>query len=533
MGDENDRTLPSRDDITGLTNDELRHRARLFDSILDAVVSTDASWIVRSWNRAAEEMYGWTAEEAIGRPIAEVVPTVYSVATADEVRHKLTEGPGAWVGEAVNRRKDGTTFHADCRASVIRDQDEKILGIVAIMRDITRLRAAEDRASRHSATLQGINRLMREGLACETSADVGKVCLSVAEELTGSQFGFIAEINDEGLFNTIAISDPGWEACRVPEGSLALAVDMPIRGIRGRVVQERTSMIFNDPSSHDDWVALPVGHPPLNSFLGVPLWVGDELFGEIGLANRESGYGPDDIRAVEALSAAFVEVLSRKRAEERVRDSLAEKEVLLREVHHRVKNNLQVITSLLNMQSRQVKDETVMELFRESQNRVRSMALTHEQLYRSSDLANVDLGRYVKDLASGLFRSYGVDPRRVRLTVATIREPLPLDLAIPCGLIITELVSNALKHAFPDGREGEIRIELTTDDTGLTTLRVVDNGVGLPEYVVGTSNKTLGLRLVISLATQLGGTIDVSGDDGTMFCVEFEIPGNGDGGTKA
>ena len=533
MGDDNDTDGWSREETSDAGLAELRHRALMLDTVLDAVVSTDKAWRVTGWNRAAEEMFGWTVEEAIGRQIRDLIPVEYLSATPDEVRSKLTEGPGTWIGVSINTRRDGSTFYVDSRASVIRGEDEQVLGVVAVMRDITRLWEAEEGARRHQATVQGVNLVLREALVCETSADLARIALSVAEELTDSQFGFICEINEAGRFDTIAISDTGWEACRVADGSLVLARDLPIRGIRGRVIQERRSMVFNDPSAHEDWVAPPEGHPPLQSFLGVPLWVGDRIIGEVGLANRESGYRPEDVRAIEALSAAFVEALMRKRAEERVRGSLVEKEVLLKEIHHRVKNNLQVISSLLNLQSRQIQDEAVLELFRESQNRVRSMALTHEQLYRSSDLAEIDLSRYVKDLAGGLVRSYGIDPRRVRLKVEVSDVALPLDVAIPSGLIVTELVSNALKHAFPGGREGEIRIELSETDSGRARLYVADNGVGLPGAVEIESSGSLGLRLLRSLATQLDGSIKATSDNGTTVCIEFEMPPKGDGGTTS
>lgn len=530
MSETNDTAASSPPESSDIRPEELRHRAQLLDSVLDAVISTDEAWRITSWNRAAEKMYGWNAEEVIGRPLGEVVPTEYHSTTPDEVRSKLTEGPGTWIGVAINTRKDGSTFYSDQRASVIRDDDDNVVGVVAVMRDITRLREAEEQTRRHQAITDGINRVQREALLSKTSADLSRVYLSVAEKVTDSQFGFVAEVNEAGRLDTIAISDTGWEACRVVDGSLLLGGDLPIRGIRGRVIQERRAMVFNDPSTHEDWIEPPEGHPAITAFLGVPLWRGDRIIGEIGLANRNAGYGPAEVRAIETLSVAFVEALLRLRAEERVRSSLAEKEVLLREIHHRVKNNLQVISSLLRLQSRKVEDAAVQELFHESQNRVRSMALTHEQLYRSKDLAEVDLERYVRDLATGLFRSYGVDSRKVRLTVDASEAPLPIDLAISCGLIVTELVSNALKHAFPNGRDGELRIELSTDETGRAQLVVADDGVGLPDNVEIESSGTLGLRLVKSLATQLEGTIRSSDDNGTTVCIKFEIPGKEAGG---
>ena len=223
------------------------------------------------------------------------------------------------------------------------------------------------------------------------------------------------------------------------------------------------------------------------------------------------------------LQGVFRDITERKRWEGRVTESLEEKEVLLSEVHHRVKNNLQVISSLLNLQSRTVDDPGVQEMFRESRDRVRTMALTHEQLYRSEDLAQVDLGRYVRDLASSLFRSYGVDPGAAALHVEVDELALPLDTAIPCGLIINELVSNSLKHAFVGGGRGEIRISLRGDGCGRAILVVVDDGIGLPADIDHRETESLGLQLVSSLVDQLRGTIEVERDGGTTFRIAFTL----------
>jgi len=376
---------------------------------------------------------------------------------------------------------------------------------------------AQEQMVRQTALLEAINRVFRESLTCETEEEVAKACLAVAEELTGSAFGFIGELNEAGLKDDIAISDTGWEACRIPETqALKLVLDMPIRGIWSRVFKDDRSHLTNDPDSHPDRLGTPEGHPPLTAFLGVPLRQGDKTFGIIALANKESAYDESDQRAIESLAAAFVEALMRKRAEVRVRKSLKEKEVLLGEIHHRVKNNLQVISSLLNLQSNLVDDNGVGEMFRESRNRVRSMALTHEQLYRSEDLARVDFGRYIRDLARGLYRSYGVDPDAVRLTVDVGDVSLALDTAIPCGLMVNELVSNCFKHAFSEGNGGEILIRLRSDEERYT-LVVRDNGIGFPEDLDFRNTETLGLQLVNSLADQLGGTIELDRSDGTEF----------------
>jgi len=223
-------------------------------------------------------------------------------------------------------------------------------------------------------------------------------------------------------------------------------------------------------------------------------------------------------RINEALQA---EINERERMEERLRASLSEKDILLKEIHHRVKNNLQVISSLLYLQSRKIRDEEALNMFQESQNRVRSMALVHERLYRSQDLARIDLAEYIQSLATYLFRSYGVNPEAIKLRINVQDVSLGIDGAIPCGLIINELVSNSLKHAFPDGRKGEVAIELFPAHDSQLTLVVRDNGAGFPEDLDFRTTQSLGLQLVITLVEQLEGTIELHRDSGTAFKITF------------
>jgi two-component sensor histidine kinase len=211
---------------------------------------------------------------------------------------------------------------------------------------------------------------------------------------------------------------------------------------------------------------------------------------------------------------------------DRLARMVSEKEVLVKEVHHRVKNNLQVIASLLRLQASSSADQTPVEALRESQNRVEAMALIHEQLYESADLREVDLAKHAALLMSNLFQSYGVDPARIAGTaeIAPLPDGRPLvlgvDQAIPAGLILNELVSNALKHAFPEGRGGSIRIEGRSCG-GRIHLAVADDGVGVPENFETRQAKSLGLQIVNILTRQLKGTFEVERGNGTAFRVSF------------
>lgn len=209
------------------------------------------------------------------------------------------------------------------------------------------------------------------------------------------------------------------------------------------------------------------------------------------------------------------DITERKTAEEKLRASLREKETLLKEIHHRVKNNLQVVSSLLGLQSRGIAEDATRKMFQESQNRVHSMALLHERLYQSQNLSEIDYADYISQLAAHLFRSYGVSSSRIRLTMKVNKKHLTMDAAVPVGLILNELLSNALKYAFPEGREGEVQILFEDGPDGLTRLVVSDNGIGLPRDVNIWNTRSLGLRLVRTLAAQLDAALAVNSEHGT------------------
>jgi two-component sensor histidine kinase len=212
----------------------------------------------------------------------------------------------------------------------------------------------------------------------------------------------------------------------------------------------------------------------------------------------------------------------KERAEKALIDTqLTMQDALLKEVHHRVKNNLQVIASLLNLQSRQVRDAQTVEMFKESQNRVQSMALIHERLYQSNDATRVDFESYLRTLMAYLFASYGSSNTAIALTLNVDHITFGIDTAIPCGLIVHELVANALKHAFPGSKPGEIHLDLRAGDTGRYTLRVHDNGDGFPENVDFRRVESLGLKLVNILTQQLDGVIELQRNGGTTFTITF------------
>ncbi|MEH2112936.1 PAS domain S-box protein [Nostoc sp.] len=218
------------------------------------------------------------------------------------------------------------------------------------------------------------------------------------------------------------------------------------------------------------------------------------------------------------------DISERQQWEQQIQASLLEKEVLLKEIYHRVKNNLQVISSLLNLQSAYIKDEQDLVIFRQSQQRIESMALVHEKLYQSQDLAKINFGEYIRDLVASLFAAYEVNEDAIALIINIDDSVfLGLDTAIPCSLIIHELVSNSLKYAFPTGRNGTISIALKKDHKNQVTLVASDDGIGLPSNFNFKNLASLGWLLVDALSNQLSGNINIQGAMGVEFHLTFTL----------
>ncbi len=236
-------------------------------------------------------------------------------------------------------------------------------------------------------------------------------------------------------------------------------------------------------------------------------WIDQALFDESGKIVEYQSIGMD--------------ITAQKVASEKIEKSLKEKEILLKEIHHRVKNNMQVISSLLSLQSHYVRDEYDRSLFIDSQNRVHSMALVHEKLYRSDNLSEISFGDYIIDLSNEIRNSLMHMRNNIEIVIDARNVLLGIDQAIPCALIINELLSNAIKYAFPDGRSGTIAITMNKNEDGTHSLVVSDNGQGMPENIDFRNTGTLGLQIVISLTAQLNGTIEFDGGNGTKFTLTF------------
>ncbi|MGF6933401.1 putative ATPase/two-component sensor histidine kinase [Paraburkholderia sp. UCT70] len=264
------------------------------------------------------------------------------------------------------------------------------------------------------------------------------------------------------------------------------------------------------------------------SMLCLPLIKQTRLVGALYLENElaPGAFTPPRM-AVLKLLASQAAISIENASLEKIEALLEEKDALLKELHHRVKNNLQLISSLLNLQAARVQDNVVAELFQESRNRVRSMAMVHENLYRAGNFARIDMAPHIRNLCAHLARVYELSQSNVILDVVVDDVQLDMNRAIGCGMIVNELVSNALKHAFPDGRSGRLRVELAAEEDHRCRLRVGDDGIGLPPEFSLEHAESLGLQLVFDLSRQLHGSIEVSRERGTAFDINFRLQQTG------
>lgn len=371
--------------------------------------------------------------------------------------------------------------------------------------EITERRSAEETVIRQVALLEAIITIFRETPDCETEEEVARICLKVAEELTGSKVGFIGELNQEGLFDTTTLSERGWNACQVPRPeAYTLLKSMPNRGINRLGLREDASWIINDPASHPDSVEKPVGHPQLTSFLGVPLRYVGGITGMIALANKEAGYTLDDQQDVEALSVAFVETLNRRRAEKKINEM---NEELKRHVHqveaanneleafsysvsHDLRAPLRHVTGfveLLNKRDQGTLDEKsrhYLEVISESAQKMGTLIddiLAFSRMGRTEMMkSRIDFNLLVKEVINELKEE--AKGRDVVWEVATL--PVVVGDAAMLRLVVTNLISNALKYTRlrPQAR---IEIGAISDDPTETLFFIKDNGVGFDMKYVG------------------------------------------------
>jgi len=446
----------------------------------DGILIIDERALIESFNPGAEKIFGYSAAEAAGRQAGMLL---ISESGSDAGGLVVAGSELSVRPDTVGRRRDGTRFSVEITSTKLKIGGER--RFVVVVRDLTERNRMEFERRKAEARYRSlIEQLPVVTAMAALDEDLHELYVSPQVE------GLLGFTQEEWL------SDPVlWYHQIHPEDRDLLHEEFA-RGcaIGGTFKAEFRALNRN----------------------GSAVWI----HGEARVARDENG------RPLFIQGVAY-DISETKRAEEamrasaeQLRASLREKDSLLKEIHHRVKNNLQVISSLLRLQAAGVGDGSALEMFHESQNRIRSMALIHEKLYQSPDLSRVEFASYARELLSLLLRSYAARPR-IELDTRVENSALSIELAVPLGLILNELISNCLKHAFPDGRAGRITVELRPLNPASLELTVADDGVGFPAEIDFHKADTLGMQLVRTLTEQIGGRLELRRRRGTEFAISF------------
>lgn len=445
----------------------------IIDSSLDMIVATDIDYNINEFNAAAEATFGYTREEILGQPLTILFSDDQEMS---KVVSKITEH-GALANEIINRKKDGSFFISFLSASILKNELGEIVGAMGVSRDITALKKAEEELRLSEERHRAIYDQAYIGIA--RIAKMGRFLL-VNERLC-SMLDYSAEELYRKTFYELGVQEE---------------------------VEESLS----------DWDQLLSGK--IRNFSREQTYVRQD--GGLLRANVTVSLVRDSNNSPNYFVAVFEDITERKEYEAQLEESIKEKEVLLKEVHHRVKNNMQVISSILNLQSSYIEDETALTILRESQDRIKSMSFVHESLYQSKTLSEVNFSEYIQNISRNLFHSYGRPGGGINLVFNLEEVFLNLDTSIPCGLIINEIVSNSLKYAFQGRENGIITIEFSKLVDGKLKLIVKDDGIGLPDGFDIENAESLGLQLVTTLVTQISGIMEIDRNNGTSFNIVFK-----------
>lgn len=450
-----------------------------------SAVIVDTEGIIHLANSRTAELHGYESpDEIIGMKGTDLIISDERAA-AISLRTEFEKTDYKHIAYSLVR-KDGTGFPAEILISPLRDRAGDLIGYMAIAYDTTGR--------------------MRSEMALKESEERYRLVTEMSTD-----YVFKVNINEDGSMTLVYVSEN-------------------IVALTGRTADEISSSELWAGIIHPDDREAFIAFQKNVMATGAP--------GELECRSFVKGGAirwiqilvrpilDPGTRAVTAIIGAVKDISERKKAEQRIKASLAEKETLLKEIHHRVKNNLQIITSLLGLQARYQNDDALVRQFGEAQHRIRSMALVHEKLYRSDDFARINFKSYITHLADEVMSgSSFAAPIRIRIDIEDIH--VSIDQAVPCGLIVNELLTNAIKYAFPDGScaSPEISILFRCREGNAAELVVGDNGVGVPAGVEMGKTESLGLSLVPILAQQLRGTVVLDRSHGSTFTITFDLDG--------
>ena len=475
-----------RRDTASLSESEEQIRL-LLNSTSEAICSIDLDGNCTMVNATCLRILGYHNEQKIiGKKMHQLI---HHTTNAGEeypqkncpIRQALQIEEGCHIDNELFWRADGTSFPVEYWSFPIQ-KDGKCIGAVVTFMDISARKKAEKALRSAEKKFRQLRDSLSDGYASANIEGTLIECNSAFSRMLGYSKDEISSLTFQELTPT------KWHA-------------MEAKMIDEKILAHGYSDVYEKEYIRKDGTVFPV-----------------ELRAFLASAEQDN---PAHLWAI------VTDISTRKEAEKKLKESLNEKEVLLKEIHHRVKNNMQIISSLLYLQSENTKSAEVKSLLNDSRNRVRSMALIHEKLYRSDDLAMIDFGDYVQVLTQQIIQSYHDVAKRVHLHTQADDIFLPVDAAIPCGLIINELITNCLKHAFPkDHKDGEIHIVIKEHNSSSISIVIRDNGIGLPTGA--GSVDTLGIRLINNLASQLDASCQSHSDNGTIWEIKFKIKEEGE-----
>jgi PAS domain S-box-containing protein len=460
--------------------------AAIIESSKDAIIGSNTEGLITSWNPAATRLFGYKPAEALGQPVAFLIPP-NRVEEELAVRARMRKGESVDHFDTVRQRQDGGLIDVSVAISPIKDSSGQVIGASNILRDIAQQKQA-------LAALERLRQELEQRVAERTAS------LAQAEAIIESSDDAIIGATPEGVvtsWNSAATRLLGYSAAEIMGKSLTLLIP-PDR------VEEELQLL----------VRIQRGQRVANLEAGRVRKDGRLIDMAITVSPIKDASG-----AVVGVSKIARDITDRKKAAERIGASLREKDALLREIHHRVKNNMQVISSLLQLQANYVQDPKALASFEDCQERIRTMALIHEKLYRTEGLAQIDFKEYLESLTEMLLRAQS---RGIKIRPELQIEPVAfgIDTAIPLGLIANELISNSLKHAFTGRSNGLVRVSLRRLAPNQFQLAIGDDGDGLPDDF--TQSRSLGLRLVKILTGQIKGRMDYKNEKGVNFTVTFQ-----------
>lgn len=440
----------------------------VFNSSIDTIISTDLESRITEVSPSACFTFGYEMEEFLGKKSIELYANKKEFL---EIENQL-KTEGFYIGEITNIRKDGTIFTSFLSCAALRNTEDQQIGFMGISRDITDIKKVELEIIESEKKYKDLFINLSDAIIVVNEYNVIKELNTAAKSLF--------QISDDKAYNLL---DFVYEEDKkyVLKKSKEFRKKGTIVNVEFRILTKNKQIRTVNLSSS-------------------AIYHGDVFIGS-----------RDIIR----------DITDQKESEYNLNKSIKEKEVLLKEVHHRVKNNLQVISSILNLQSSYVKDPVTLTILRESQNRVKSMSFIHESLYRSRDFSEVNFSDYINKLVNNIIHSFHLAKNTVRLITDLGNVNLNLDQAIPCGLIINELLTNAMKYAYKDIEQPELSVAITQNQNEIQ-IRIEDNGVGLPKGFKIEEADSLGLQLVHTLLEQIEGTLVLKVEKGTKYFITFE-----------